>query len=149
MLQITTATFEHVSIDGSIEKRLGRTPQSDWRKRKLAAIELDCQLAPDGVFLAEEHAGTAIGFITTRSDKETGVGWIPNLAVDLSHQNRGVARLLLQHALNFFRKQGLSLARIETLEHNAIGQHLYPSLGFVEVARQIHYAIKLSDADES
>ena len=29
--------------------------------------------------------------------------------------------------------------RIETLAHNAVGQHFYPSMGFEEVARQIHY----------
>jgi ribosomal protein S18 acetylase RimI-like enzyme len=26
---------------------------------------------------------------------------------------------------------------------NAIGQHLYPSCGFEEVARQVHFAMKL------
>ena len=33
--------------------------------------------------------------------------------------------------------------RIETLAQNEVGQSLYPSLGFVEIARQIHYAQKL------
>jgi ribosomal protein S18 acetylase RimI-like enzyme len=32
---------------------------------------------------------------------------------------------------------------IETMENNAIGQRLYPSFGFEEVGRQIHYALKL------
>jgi hypothetical protein len=31
------------------------------------------------------------------------------------------------------------MSRIETLEQNPIGQHLYPSLGFQEFARQIHF----------
>ena len=39
--------------------------------------------------------------------------------------------------------RGMSVAKIETLEQNPIGQTLYPSLGFVEVARQIHYALRL------
>jgi len=29
------------------------------------------------------------------------------------------------------------------MEGNEIGEHLYPSCGFVEVARQIHFALKL------
>jgi len=37
----------------------------------------------------------------------------------------------------------LSHAKIETLAQNAIGNHLYPSLGFVEVARQVHFVAKL------
>ena len=35
------------------------------------------------------------------------------------------------------------MAKIETLEQNPIGRHLYPSLGFQEIARQIHYAMPL------
>jgi hypothetical protein len=32
---------------------------------------------------------------------------------------------------------------IETMESNPVGQHLYPSCGFEEVARQVHDAMKL------
>jgi hypothetical protein len=39
----------------------------------------------------------------------------------------------------------MTIAKIETLEQNLIGRHLYPSLGFVEVARQIHYAMPLPE----
>jgi hypothetical protein len=35
------------------------------------------------------------------------------------------------------------VAKIETLDQNPVGQALYPSLGFKEVARQIHYAMRL------
>ena len=37
----------------------------------------------------------------------------------------------------------MTVARIETLEQNPIGRQLYPSLGFLEVARQIHFAMPL------
>ena len=37
----------------------------------------------------------------------------------------------------------MEVAKIETLDQNPIGQKLYPSLGFREVARQIHYAMRL------
>jgi hypothetical protein len=40
----------------------------------------------------------------------------------------------------------MTVAKIETLEQNPIGRSLYPSLGFVEIARQIHYAMPLIDA---
>ena len=49
-----------------------------------------------------------------------------------------------EHALQHFRDCGLTHAKIETLEQNATGQHLYTSLGFREVARQIHYVADLS-----
>ncbi len=46
---------------------------------------------------------------------------------------------------------GMELARIETLEQNHIGQHLYPKLGFTEFARQIYFAkdLKVREGTES
>ena len=38
---------------------------------------------------------------------------------------------------------GMRVAKIETLVQNAQGQTLYPSFGFQEVARQIHYCTRL------
>jgi ribosomal protein S18 acetylase RimI-like enzyme len=58
-------------------------------------------------------------------------------------QGKGLGRRLLEHALEYLRQQGMECARIETLEQNPIGSHLYPGLGFEEVARQIHYAMRL------
>jgi len=84
-----------------------------------------------------------IGYVTTRVNATSRIGWIPNLAVDPAHQGKGLGRALLEHALAFFRQQGMQVAKIETLDQNPIGQTLYPSLGFREVARQIHYALRL------
>jgi hypothetical protein len=47
-----------------------------------------------------------------------------------------------------FRIEGMTLAQIETLEQNAIGQHLFPAVGFREVARKIYYALPLGDQTE-
>jgi ribosomal protein S18 acetylase RimI-like enzyme len=77
-------------------------------------------------------------------DRDTRIGWIHNLAVADDARNQGLGRRLLEHALSRFREGGMTVARIETLEQNPVGRHLYPSVGFREVARQIHYAIDLS-----
>ena len=57
-------------------------------------------------------------------------------------RGQGLGRRLIEHALAHFRAAGMTIAKIETLEQNAVGRHLYPSVGFVEVARQIHYAMR-------
>jgi len=90
-----------------------------------------------------EEDGQIVGYVTTWQDRAGGIGHIPNLAVAALHRNQGLGRTLLEHALNHFRAAGLTHAKIETLAQNAIGNHLYPSLGFVEVARQIHFVAKL------
>ena len=80
-----------------------------------------------------------IGYITMQCDFDTRIGWIHNLVVGSRARGQGLGRRLLEHALAHFREAGMTVAKIETLEQNAVGQHLYPSVGFIEVARQIHY----------
>lgn len=140
MIQITVEAFEGVSIDRNIEVLFGRINGRDWRWRKQRQIELDAQRG--AVFVAD-IAGRLAGYITTWVDAEAGIGYIPNLAVDAEYRNQGVGRRLIEHALDYFRARRLMHARIETLDQNAVGQTLYPSCGFVEVARQIHYSMPL------
>jgi ribosomal protein S18 acetylase RimI-like enzyme len=142
--EITAQTFGPVSIDRNMEEQFGEFGEGGWRGRKVAAIADDCRLQPDGVFVVEERAGGSVaGYVTTRLNATSRVGWIPNLAVDPAHQGKGLGRALLEHAIGFFRQSGMQVAKIETLEQNPIGQSLYPSLGFKEVARQIHFAMRL------
>jgi ribosomal protein S18 acetylase RimI-like enzyme len=143
--EITADTFEHVSIDRNIERLLGEFGSGDWRTRKVVAIADDCRIQPDGVFVAEDESGDVIGYVTTRLNWVSKIGWIPNLAVDPAHQGQGIGRALLTHAIEFFRDSGMQIAKIETLEQNPVGRNLYPQLGFSEVARQIHFAMRLDD----
>jgi len=148
LLEITAQTFGPVSIDRNMEERFGPFGQGDWAGRKTRAIADDCRLQADGVFVAETSEGHVVGYITTRLNSESRIGWIPNLAVDPAHQGHGLGRALLEHAISFFRQQGMQIAKIETLDQNPIGQKLYPSLGFKEVARQIHFAMRLDGTND-
>jgi ribosomal protein S18 acetylase RimI-like enzyme len=147
--EITADTFGPVSIDRNMEARFGAFGSGDWRARKVAAIAEDCRLQPEGVFVVENETGDVVGYVTTRLNPVSSIGWIPNLAVDPACQGQGLGRALLEQALAFFRERGMTIAKIETLEQNPIGQKLYPSLGFQEVARQIHYAMRLDSADSA
>jgi ribosomal protein S18 acetylase RimI-like enzyme len=144
---LTTDAFQGVSIDYNIEKQFGPINGRDWRWRKARHIDADVAANPEGVFLAEED-GVVLGYVTTRVDREAGLGQIPNLAVSAAARNRGLGRQLIEYALDYFRSLGLSHAKIETLDQNPIGQHLYPSCGFKEVARQIHFVMDLNSSAE-
>jgi ribosomal protein S18 acetylase RimI-like enzyme len=139
---LTVEGFTGASIDHGIEEACGVINGHDWRWRKARHIDDDVARDPTGVFVAED-GGQIAGYITTWQDRAAGIGHIPNLAVAPSHRNQGLGRTLIEHALNHFRAAGLTHAKIETLAQNAIGNHLYPSLGFVEVARQVHFVAKL------
>jgi ribosomal protein S18 acetylase RimI-like enzyme len=139
---LTVEAFDGVSIDRNIEQQFGEINGRDWRWRKARHIDFDVQRDPEGVFVAEAE-DQVVGYITTYRDYDAGVGLIPNLAVDAAIRGQGLGRRLIQHALDHFREQGLTHARIETLVQNEIGKGLYPSLGFQEVSRQIHYCMRL------
>jgi ribosomal protein S18 acetylase RimI-like enzyme len=141
---LTVAAFEGVSIDQNIDRLLGPIASRDWRSRKGRHVDEDID-TPGGVLAVAEETDTGlpVGYVSMRIDPRSGVGQIPNLVVADSVRNQGLGRRLLEHAIEHFRASGMNIARIETLDQNPIGQHLYPSVGFREVARQIHYAIDL------
>ncbi|MEE3040401.1 MAG: GNAT family N-acetyltransferase [Candidatus Latescibacterota bacterium] len=142
--QITEICFDGVSIDRNIEENFGQINGRDWRFRKLRHIDAD--VAGDharGAFVFETDDGDVVGYITTRLDREAGIGWIPNVAVDPTHQGAGVGRQLMEHAIDFMRAEGMEAAKIETLQQNDVGSNFYPSVGFKEVGLQIHYLMRL------
>jgi ribosomal protein S18 acetylase RimI-like enzyme len=140
---ITVICFENVSIDANIERRFGRVGEHDWQWRKARHIDADVEAHPQGVFVAEV-GGEVVGYITSRADDESRVGWIPNLSVLPAMQGQGIGRALMERCLDYLRDAGMRLAKIETLMQNDVGSTFYPSVGFEEVARQIHYAMPLT-----
>jgi ribosomal protein S18 acetylase RimI-like enzyme len=143
---LTVAAFEGVSIDHNIDTILGPVAGRDWQWRKARHVDDDIDTTGGEIAVAEdESAGAPLGYVTLKFDRETLIGWIHNLAVADTQRGRGLGRRLLEHALDRFRAEGMTVAKIETLEQNPIGRHLYPSVGFVEVARQIQFAMNLSE----
>ena len=141
--EITARCFVQVSIDRNIEEKLGHIGGHDWRWRKLRQIDADVA-APhaQGIFVCELD-DQVVGYVSTRLDLESKIGWIPNLAILPEHQGQGLGKQLMQAALAYLREQGMECARIETLEQNPIGRHFYPAAGFQEIARQIHFIMRL------
>jgi ribosomal protein S18 acetylase RimI-like enzyme len=140
--QLTVDSFGGVTIEENIEAALGILNGHDWRWRKARHIDDDVAANPAGIFVAESN-GQFVGYITTRLDREAGKGRIPNLAVAAEFRGLGLGRKLIECALDYFRAEGMIFAVIETMAQNAVGQHLYPACGFVEIARQAHFACKL------
>jgi ribosomal protein S18 acetylase RimI-like enzyme len=143
---LTVAAFEGVSIDHNIDLLLGPIAGRDWRWRKERQVDDDIDAPGAEIAVAEdEGTGRTVGYVTLKFDPESRIGWIHNMAVDADERGRGLGRQLLEHALSRFRAEGMTVAKIETLEQNPVGRHLYPAVGFREVARQIHYAMALTD----
>jgi ribosomal protein S18 acetylase RimI-like enzyme len=131
-----------------MEEQFGQFGERSWSERKCAAIEADCAVQPEGVLVAEIQQ-EIVGYITIRFDTPSAIGWIANLAVAPHCQGSGIGRALLNEGIALCRDNGMQIVKIETLEHNEVGRHLYPSLGFTELARQVHYALDLRSFPQS
>ena len=140
---ITWVGFAGVSLDHALEEKLGgELAGHDWRWRKTRHVDDDVATHAEVIFVAEAEA-EGIGYISTERDREEGKGNITNLEVAKSARGQGIGRELIGHALDYFRRENLAYAVIETLDSNPIGQTLYPATGFQEIARQVHYAQRL------
>lgn len=139
---IMVEAFEGVSIDFGIEEQFGPINGHDWKWRKARHLDEDVRRDAAGILVAES-AGQVIGFVSSWMDLEAGLGYIPNISLRPEYRGQGLGRLLLNAVLDRFREAGLSHAKIETLAQNAIGNHLYRAVGFVEVARQVHFVADL------
>lgn len=144
---ITADVFGPAAVDYYLELRFGVVQGRDWRWRKVRHIDDDIRNNAGGIFVYDDGEGPSgrrvAGYITVTLDREAGIGRIPNLAVAAQAQSRGIGRALVEHALEYLRSEGMLLARVETLEGNAVGKYLYPALGFEEVVRQIYYVAQL------
>lgn len=140
--RLTVEAFGGVTLEQNVEDALGVLRGHDWRWRKARHVDEDVAANPAGTFVAEAD-GRVVGYVSTRVDRESGKGRIPNLAVAADFRGHGLGRRLIEHALDYFRREGLDYAMIETMAQNEVGRHLYPACGFVEVARQVHFARKL------
>jgi ribosomal protein S18 acetylase RimI-like enzyme len=144
VIALTVAAFDGVSIDHNLDRRLGPVAGRDWRWRKGRDVERDIDTPGSELAVAEyEETGEVAGYVTLFMDQEPRIGWIHNLAVKAGLRGQGLGRRLIEHALDHFRASGMTVARIETLDQNLVGQYLYPSVGFQEIARQVHFAMPL------
>jgi GNAT superfamily N-acetyltransferase len=143
VLEVTAEGFVTASVERRIDLEYpDLRPPMDWSAAKCEDVADDLRRHPDGCFVAEV-GGEVVGYVTTAVHEGRLQGRIPNLATDRRFRNLGIGRALLERAIADFRERGLKVARIETLADNAVGNHLYPSLGFREIVRQVHFVLEL------
>ncbi len=143
VLELTAEGFVVHSLERQIDQAYPDVrPGADWCEAKCGEVAEEIRRHSEGCFVAEMD-GEVVGYVTTLVRVDRLQGRIPNLATDRRARNLGIGRALLERALADFRERGLKIARIETLADNEVGNHLYRSVGFAEIVRQVHFAMKL------
>jgi ribosomal protein S18 acetylase RimI-like enzyme len=86
------------------------------------------------------EAGRIVGNVTVRRLSSFGHGWmIGNVAVDPEWRRRGIARQLLQAAIDLARDQDADWISLQVRSDNTGAHDLYRSLGFESVGETIYF----------
>lgn len=86
------------------------------------------------------ESGRIVGNVTVRRLSSFGHGWmIGNVAVDPVWRRRGIARQLMQAAIDLAREQDADWISLQVRSDNASAHDLYRSLGFEDVGETIYF----------
>jgi ribosomal protein S18 acetylase RimI-like enzyme len=132
-------SFEPITWLKKVDERFGPFGL-DWRQRwkRRFAHAFETQAV-----LIGEADGEIVAYASGTIDAEAKMGYIDLIAVDQRYQGRGYGRDMLRGMLGYMKEQGAVHAHLECLADNDVGNALYRSEGFVEVARSIRWFLKI------
>ena len=87
----------------------------------------------DDLFFVADQNGLVLGTIMIGYDGHRG--WIYSLAVDQQQRNKGIGRLLTQHAIKVLTALGCPKINLQILPDNTSVKSFYEKIGFREEKR--------------
>lgn len=131
ILRVNNAAFSwHPEQGGWTHAEIDERRAADW-------------FDPAGLFLAEDAAGTVLGFHWTKVHTETDepIGEVYVVAIDPAAQGRGLGRVLTAAGLHYLRDRGLADVLLYVEADNTAAVHTYDRLGFERFHTDIAYTI--------
>lgn len=138
--RLTLESFEPITWLRKIDERFGPLNGLDWRERWRARF---CHAFNTQRVLLGEAEGEIAAFASGTYDAPARLGFIDLLAVDRRFQGRGYGREMLRGMLQYFKDQGAEHVHLECLTDNEIGNALYRSEGFEDLAQSVHWFIRI------
>jgi len=122
---------EHYDFDP--RRFLAAKPETSAGYASFLSAQLE---APDKAVLVADDNGDVIGYAYAAVEGydymalRGPAGILHDIIVDPEHRGRGVGRLLLNAALEFFRSRGVPQVVLSTAERNEAAQRLFANVGF-------------------
>jgi len=90
------------------------------------------------IWAAEDpDTGGRVGFLWLGPSEEPTQAWVFDIGVDEALRGRGYGRALILAFEDEARTRGYIRVGLNVFGHNEVARHLYESLGYTEVARQM------------
>jgi|SRR6185369_13363554 len=128
--------FEPITWQKKLDRDVGPLNGRDWRERWSARLD---NIFKTQIVLVGESSGQHAAMATATCDRESALGFIDVLAVAKGFQGHGIGRQMLRGMLGHLRGLGCQYVNLDCLTDNDVGNSLYESEGFVEVARHIRW----------
>lgn len=121
------------SIEKAMDFEVYRMLHPDWRETQKKAVVEVC-LATDTQTWVAIESDSVVGFVSAKL-RSVVLGEIYMIAVDPDYQRRGIATGLAEHALDWMKTAGMSVAMVETGGDpgHAPARRAYEGMGFREL----------------
>lgn len=115
-------------------------PELTWQQRKTGQVHRLYQEHPEWVWVLDK-GGEVFGFVTFFLFPQQGYGHIDNNGVHPDVAGQGWGAFMYRHVLEFFRRQGLRYAHVDTgLDPAHIpARRAYESVGFDRQVPSVEY----------
>jgi len=70
-------------------------------------------------------------------------GHLGRVAIAQRHQGKGYGKILMQKAMDWFKKENLVKVHLNTQDHNSVAQGLYKQFGFERTGTTWHYFVPI------
>ena len=134
--QLVIDAFEPITWQKKLDGRFGPLAGSDWKQHWRARLR---RVLETQIVLVGEADGALCGVTTATIERESALAFIDILAIARDFQGRGLGREMLRETIEHLRRMGCRYVHLDCLTDNDVGNALYQSEGFEEVARHIRW----------
>ncbi len=135
-------TWKEMSIAYIMEQKFGQIGPHPARVQKAEWLHRTLSKNLDRVIVAELE-GKVVGYASFDLDHERKVGTVSDNAVAPEYRGRGIGTALQTRVKEILKQEGMQYAMVTTMEHDHPARRVYEKVGFEEIARSIHYAMRL------
>jgi GNAT superfamily N-acetyltransferase len=103
-----------------------------WEIRQATDVGALIDSNPGEIWLAIEN-DSVVGFVGAAIHSEDRMGEVTIIAVSPNHQQRGIGKLLLEHAESYIKEKGMKMVMVETVGDSGHepARKAYESRGYV------------------